>query len=307
MSIIYIIQSLLLIAGAPLFVGSLRRLKAVLRGYKGAPVLQPYYELMKLFSKGRVLSGNSSFITSIAPAIVLAASILLAFTVPVAYIGSDYGLGNIFVIIFLMAILKFMTVLIGLDSASAFGGMGGSRELFISMFAEPIGFLTAAFLYFEAGSFNIIEITYINSRGIAEPAAHIMAAVAFLLWIAAENTRIPVDNPETHLELTMIHEAMLLDLSGRDLAYFELSTYLKLTVSMALFVNAFIPFGIAASASGSFLLTAFVLFVVKMLIMLSMLAVTETIMAKFRLFRAPELLATSFCFALTAIAIVYLH
>jgi formate hydrogenlyase subunit 4 len=301
------IQSLILTVAAPLFIGILKRMKALIRGYKGAPICQPYYDIKRLLSKDRVISKSSSFITAIGPTIILAATLLLTFLIPVIWTTSKALLGNIFIIIFVMTIIKFVTTLIGLDCASTFGGMGSSRELFISMFAEPVGFLIVAFLYFETKSFNIYDIALTNSLSKNLSTAHMVAAAAFLIWVVAENTRMPVDNPETHLELTMIHEAMILDISGRDLAYIELSSYIKLMVCLTIFVNVFIPFGIATSITLAVLIKAAALYFIKLLIILFAIAIVETTLAKFRLFRAPELLAVSFGFILTAIAIIYLN
>lgn len=301
------IQSIFLIAVAPLFMGILKRMKAIIRGYKGAPICQPYYDIKKLVSKGRVISKSSSFVTTIGPTIILAAAILSAFFVPIIWTSSTAFIGNIFIVIFVMTIVKFITTLIGLDCASTFGGMGSSRELFISMFAEPVGFLVVGFLYFETKSFNIHDIALVNSLSKNLSTPHIIAAVSFLIYIVAENTRMPVDNPETHLELTMIHEAMILDMSGRDLAYIELASYIKLIVFLTIFANVFVPFGIATSLTLITLIKATVLYLIKIILILFFIAIMETSMAKFRLFRAPELLAVSFCFALTAISIIYLN
>lgn len=303
--LISFIQSLILVIAAPLFIGILKRMKAIIRGYEGAPIFQPYYDIRKLLSRGRVISKSSSFITTIGPTIILAAAVLSAFIVPVIWTTSNALIGNIFIVIFVMTIIKFITTLIGLDCASTFGGMGSSRELFISMFAEPVGFLIVAFLYLETKSFNIYNIACINSLISGSSSAHIIAGAAFLIWIIAENARMPVDNPETHLELTMIHEAMILDVSGRDLAYIELSSYIKLIVCLTIFANVFMPFGIATTVTLAALVKAAVLYVIKIVGILFVIALVETTMAKFRLFRVPELIAVSFCFALTAISIVY--
>lgn len=301
------IQSLILIAAAPLFMGILKRMKAVIRGYEGAPICQPYYDVKRLLSKGRVISKTSSFITTIGPTIAFAGAVLLAFLIPVIWTSPKALVGNIFIIIFIMTLIKFITTLIGLDCASTFGGMGSSRELFISMFAEPVGFLIVAFLYFETKKFNLYDIALVNNLSKNLSTAHIVAAAAFLIWIVGENARMPVDNPETHLELTMIHEAMILDISGRDLAYIELSSYIKFIVSLTIFVNAFMPFGIATSLTLVALIKALVLYIIKIVVILFIIALVETTMAKFRLFRVPELLAVAFCFALTAISIIYLN
>lgn len=304
--IVSFIQSLILIVIAPIFIGILKRMKAIIRGYEGAPIFQPYYDIKRLVSKGRVISKSSSFITQIGPTIILASAVLSAFLVPVIWVNSKALIGNIFIIIFVMTIIKFFTTLIGLDCASTFGGMGSSRELFVSMFAEPVGFLIVAFLYFETRSFNIQDIAVINSGNQSLSTAHIIAAFGFSIWLIAENARMPVDNPETHLELTMIHEAMILDISGRDLAYIELGSYVKFIVFLTIFINGFLPFGIATSLTLIALIKAVALFVIKMLIVLFIIALIETTMAKFRLFRVPELISVSFSFTLAAISILYL-
>lgn len=302
---INIIQSIILIIAAPLFSGILKRMKAVLRGYEGAPVLQPYFDIEKLMSKGRVISKSSSFITTVAPIIILSASILSAFLIPVFFTTGNTLIGNMFIIIFILSIVKFLNTLIGLDCASTFGGMGSSREMFISMFAEPVGFLILAFLYFETKSFNIYKIAETNSVRTNISSAHIVAAVAFIIWLIAENARMPVDNPETHLELTMVHEAMILDMSGRDLAYIELASAIKLTVFLTIFINTFLPLGMAITLSIPALIKSFLLYFIKMVVLLFIIAIVETSIAKFRLFRVPELIAASFSFAIAAISMMY--
>lgn len=302
--VIYMIQGLLLIALTPLLSGIIRKFKAFFRGYTGPSVFQPYYDLAKLFGKGQVLSRHSSFITVFGASISLAAAITTAFFIPVFYTASDNFPGNLFIIIFMLGIIKLMNSLIGLDAASTFGGMGSSRELFISMLAEPVMFILIAFLFLETKSFNISGISSIN--GIANyNASHIIAAVAFFILIIAENARVPVDNPETHLELTMVHEAMILDVSGSNLAFLELSSSIKLMVFFAIFINCFVPYGITASLQAGTILVSILLFCIKLIICSGIIAYVEANVAKFRLFRVPELLATAFSFSMLAITINY--
>ncbi|MDP4178217.1 MAG: NADH-quinone oxidoreductase subunit H [Bacillota bacterium] len=300
--LIYIIQSLILILLSPFFMGVIRRLKAFIRGYTGASLFQPYFDLARLFRKGRVISTSSSFVTRIAPIISFAASASVMFLIPVFYTNSSL-LGNLFVVIFLMSIIKFANVLLGLDCASTFGGMGSSRELFISMFAEPVMFVIITFLYIETKSFNIYKISAVNGVISNYGVAHIIAAIAFFILLIAENARMPVDNPETHLELTMIHEAMILDLSGRDLALVELSSYMKFIAYITIFINCFCPFGIAQTLSFAAIIKGLSLLIIKMLICLGVISFNETLYAKFRLFRIPEILAASFSIGIVAIAI----
>lgn len=304
-SLLYLVQSLLLIALAPLLTGIVKKLKAYLRGYTGPSVLQPYYDLQKLFGKGRVVSRHSSFITVLGPLLSFAAAVTAALFIPVVYTRNDSYLGNVFVIIFTLGIIKFMNALMGLDCASTFGGMGSSREMFISMLAEPVMFVIITFLYFETKSFNLFDIAAINDSVQNYNAAHIIAAFAFFILIITENARVPVDNPETHLELTMVHEAMLLDISGSDLAFAELASSIKLTVFLTIFINCFAPYGVATALSLNAILLSAVLYAAKLLLCIAIIAYIEVSMAKYRLFRVPEFLAAAFSFGIVAITLNY--
>lgn len=294
---------MLLIAFTPLFAGILKKFKAVLRGYKGPSVLQPYYDLQKLFAKGRVISRYSSFITTAGPLLSFSAAVTAAFFVPVFYTAGGSYLGNILSVIFILAIIKFFNSLMGLDCASTFGGMGSSRELFISMLVEPVMFVVVTFLYFETKSFDLFGISAANNSTVHYNAAHIIAGVAFFMLVITENARVPVDNPETHLELTMVHEAMILDISGSDLALVELSASIKLLVTLALFINCFAPYGIASTLTLGALVLSIGLFIIKLLACIALIAFIEVSMAKFRLFRVPELLAAAFSFGVVAITL----
>lgn len=299
------IQSFILLLLSPLLIGVLRKLKAFLRGFHGPSIFQMYYDIYKLFSKEKVVSNTSSFVTYLGPILSLSACATSIFFIPVFYAGKETGLGNIFIVIFLFAVMKLFITLIGLDSASAFGGMGSSRELFISAMLEPIIFVSIAFLFFETKSINAFCIANINSNFDKFTTPHIIACVAFFIIILAENTRMPVDNPETHLELTMIHEAMILDLSGSDLALMELASSIKLTVLLTLFINCFIPFGIATSFDFLPIVGGILLYVVKIILCLFIIALLETSISKFRLFRLPELLACAFAINIVALVLNY--
>ncbi|MDP4087847.1 MAG: NADH-quinone oxidoreductase subunit H [Bacillota bacterium] len=303
--ILYFIQSLILLLLTPLFIGILKRLKAFVRGYTGFSIFQPYYNIAKLMAKGRIISKSSSPVTLIGPFVCLVAALTSAFMVPVFYTAEDNLIGNLFVIIFILAIIKLFNALLGLDCASTFGGMGSSREMFISMFAEPIVFIIIAFLYMETKKLNIFEITAINSGVFKFSVGHILAAMAFFAVLLAENARMPVDNPETHLELTMIHEAMVLDLSGSDLACIELSSYIKLMVFMTILINCFFPYGVGTAITVTSLIIGIIVYFAKMLICITVVAIIETTMAKFRLFRIPEILAAALSLSIAAIAINY--
>ncbi|MBU3200015.1 NADH-quinone oxidoreductase subunit H [Clostridium estertheticum] len=305
-NLIYFIQSLLIIVLSPLFIGILKKMKATLRGSIGSSVIQPYYDLSKLLKKGRIISNRSSFITTIGPIVILAATITTAFFVPVFYTSMEQSIGNLFILMFSFGIVKMFTVLIGLDSSSTFGGMGSSRESFISMMAEPLILFLMIFLYIETNDFNIFHISFINSKIVHYDTAHLITMVTFIVAILAENARIPFDNPETHLELTMMHEAMILDLSGSDLAYVELSSHIKLIVYLIVLINCFVPIGIATSLTVSAILIGLVTFIFKLLICLLGIAIIETTFAKSRLFRGAELFPAMISLGIVAITLIYI-
>lgn len=301
--LVYFAQSVVLISLSPLFIGIIKNLKGLMRGYIGPSIFQPYYNLKKLFHRSNVVSDKSSFITLIAPILSFTAVFTAAFLVPVFYSNGNSFFGNIFIIVFILALVKLFSTLLGLDAASTFGGMGSSRELFISIFAEPVIFIIIAFLFLETKSFNIFDIALINSEVSKYTIAHIMGAMAFAVVIIAENLRMPVDNPETHLELTMIHEAMILDISGKDLAFMELASYIKLTVFITIFINCFFPIGITTELNILSLGISLIVYILKVLGILIIVAAVESSMAKLRLFRVPELLSAAFSLSLVAVVI----
>lgn len=303
-NIINFLQGLFIILFTPLFVGIIKKIKANLRGYKGPSIFQIYYDYIRLFQKSNIRSENSSFITEIGPILSLAASITVAFMIPVFY-SNDNTLGNLFIIVFIIGIIKFFNTLIGLDCCSTFGGMGSSRELFLSMLVEPVMFFIILFVYFETKTFNIFNIASINAGSNPYNIGHILAAVAFFIVLLTENARVPIDNPETHLELTMIHEAMILDLSGKDLAFIELASQIKLVAFITIFINIFMPVGLGTSLSALVILKAILFYIVKVILVLLIISIVEIIMAKSRLFRVPELLATAFSIVVAAFSLNY--
>jgi len=305
-NLFYFIQSILIIVLSPLFIGILKKMKATLRGYRGSSVIQPYYDLCKLLKKGKVISNRSSFITAIGPIVILSATITTVFFIPVFYTSMEKTIGNLFILMFAFGIVKMFTVLIGLDSSSTFGGMGSSREAFISMMAEPLILFLMIFLYIETNDFNVFHISFINSKVVHYDTAHLITMVTFVIAILSENARIPFDNPETHLELTMMHEAMILDLSGSDLAYVELSSYIKLIVYLIILINCFVPIGIATTFTISALIIGFLTFIFKLLFCLLGIALIETTFAKSRLFRGAELFPAMISMGIVAITLIYI-
>jgi len=303
------VQPLAALALAPALVGFIRWLKARLQGRRGAPVWQPYFEIRKLFGKEVVVSHTASWLFRATPFVVFGTSVLVASLVPLAIVPArPLVVGDLFAAVYLLLLGTFFLALAGLDTGSPFGGMGASREMTVVALTEPTVALSIVALALNAGSTNFSQIV---ARTIAEPAAalgpgHLLAFAALFVVTLAETGRLPVDNPSTHLELTMIHEAMVLEYSGPYLALIEWAAALKLLVFLALAANLFMPWGIAFSLSPVALLIGVVSVLVKFGILAIAIAVLETRVAKLRLFRVPELLSASFVLALLAVMSTFL-
>ncbi|HEU4401175.1 MAG TPA: NADH-quinone oxidoreductase subunit H [Candidatus Polarisedimenticolia bacterium] len=294
---------------APGLVGLVRLLKARLQGRRGAPVRQPYRELVKLFGKERVVSRNASWIFHATPFVVLGTTLVVALLVPLlaAPLPLD-GVGDLVVVAYLLLLGTFFLALAGLDPGSAFGGMGASREMTIAALAEPTLALAIFALAVGAGSTNLGRIV---ARTLSDPVetlgpGHVMAFAALAIVMIAECGRLPVDNPATHLELTMIHEAMLLEYSGPHLALLEWAGHMKFFLFLALISNLAFPWGVAVRPGPVALAIAVLALAVKVVLLAVGLAFLETQVAKLRLFRVPELLAVSFLLALLAVTTSFL-
>ncbi|HSF02050.1 MAG TPA: NADH-quinone oxidoreductase subunit H [Solirubrobacterales bacterium] len=302
-------QTSLQLVLAPGLVGLIRWTKARLQSRRGAPPWQPYLELRKLFHKEVVLSRNASWLFRAAPFVVFSATVLTAALVPALVVPSAFDAwGDLVVLVYLLLLGTFFLALAGLDPGSAFGGMGASRAVTVSALAEPTVALAVFALALSAGSTNLGRII---TATLADPAAsmspgHLLAFVALFIVALAETGRLPVDNPATHLELTMIHEAMLLEYSGRYLALLEWAAATKLLVFFALLGNLFVPWGVADAATGGALLVALGSFLLKLLVLAIVVSALETGIAKLRLFRVPDLLSASFVLALLAVSSSFL-
>jgi len=297
-------QAVLALALSPLFVGFVRWVKARLQGRRGAPPWQPYFELTKLFGKEVVVSDNASWLFHAAPAVVFASTVSVTLLVPLvaAPLPLD-GVGDLLVVVYLLLLGTFFLALAGLDPGTAFGGMGASREMTVAAIAEPTIAVAIFALALDAGSTNLgrIVVQTLAHPGVAAGTGHVLAFVALFIVTLAETGRLPVDNPDTHLELTMIHEAMILEYSGRYLALIEWAAWLKLFLFASLLANLFLPWGIATVFSPAAIATGILALVVKLAVLGALVAVVETRVAKLRLFRVPELLAASFVLALLAV------
>jgi formate hydrogenlyase subunit 4 len=299
-----IVQSLVAVLGAPLLVGILRKTKARLQGRRGPGIWQPYLNLRKLLVKDTVISDNTSWIFRITPYIAIGTMLLAALIVPVlTTAGSFRFLGNIILLMYLFLLGTFFLALAGLDAGSSFGGMGSSREMAIAALAEPTVMIAIFAIALRAGSTGLSDMI---QRSVADPLlllnpGHVLAFFSLFIVAIAETGRLPVDNPSTHLELTMIHEAMILEYSGRYLALIEWSLFLKLFLFLTLLGNVFFPWGIAITLQPAAIAIAVLALVIKLLLLSISLALLETAVAKLRLFRVPELLSGSFMLALLAV------
>lgn len=297
-------QIILALALAPAMVGFIRLLKARLQNRRGAPVWQPYLELHKLFGKEVIVSPNASWLFRAAPYIVFISTVGVISLVPLVVVPLPFdGVGDLFVVVYLLLLGTFFLALSGLDPGSSFGGMGSSRGMTVAALAEPTIAVAIFALASGAGSTNLGQIA---SRIIQSPSAaltpgHALAFAAIFIVMLAETGRLPVDNPSTHLELTMIHEAMVLEYSGRYLALLEWASALKLLAFFCLLANLFAPWGIATTTRPPAIAIALGALLLKLLLLCSAVAVIETRVAKLRLFRVPELLSTSFVLALLAV------
>ncbi len=307
--LVEIFQVAFALALAPGLAGLIRWIKARLQSRRGAPPWQPYRELGKLFRKEAVVSTNASWLFRFAPYAVAASASSVVFLVPLLTVARRFDpVGDLFVVVYLLLLGTFWLALAGLDAGSAFGGMGASRGVTVAALAEPTTATAIFSLALGAGSTNLgaIVAAALDNPWTALAPGHLLAFAALFIVAIAETGRLPVDNPATHLELTMIHEAMILEYSGRYLALLEWASWLKLFIFFSLLANLFFPWGIAAAPTPAALAWAGFMLLLKLLLLAVVIAVMETRVAKLRLFRVPELLTTSFVLALLAITSSFL-
>jgi formate hydrogenlyase subunit 4 len=302
------IQVLVVAAGAPLLVGALRTLKARLVGRRGPRVLQPYADLAKLFRKEAVVSTTTSWIFRATPYVLFSTMAVAALIVPLLLARPALGFAGLVLLTYLFVLGTFFLALAGLDAGSAFGGMGSSREVAVAALAEPTVMVAILALALRAETTNLGGIVERLARDplLAANPGHLLAFSALFIVMLAETGRLPVDNPATHLELTMIHEAMVLEYSGHYLALVEWAAAMKLFLFMTLLANLFLPWGMAATAAPLAILVGLLVFAAKLILLTVALALLETSVAKLRLFRVPELLAGSFALALLSVLSVFL-
>jgi len=303
------LQLLLLLLVAPLLSGIIKTLKARLQTRRGPNVLQSYRDIFKLLRKGMVIPETASWIFSATPYIVFVTAALVGLMIPMATTDAPLSLfGGVLAVVYLLALGRFFLALGGLDTGSSFGGLGSSREMTLSAIAEPAMMLAIFTVALAASSTNLSEMAKVavsQSWKFLAPSQMLAFAALFIVLIA-ETGRIPVDNPATHLELTMIHEAMILEYSGPYLALIEYGASIKQLVLMTLVVNTFFPFGLSCDWTLRGLGLGLVFYLIKMLLLACLIVLVETTNAKLRLFRVPELLMVSFIFGALALISTFL-
>ncbi len=306
--LLQLFQDALVVAIAPLLLGWVNQCRAWLQNRSGAGVLQPYRNLIKLFHKDAVLANNASPLFRFTPYILFASMWLAAALVPV--IATDLPLSPAVDVIALVGIFALARVFISLaamDIGTSFGTLGARREMLVGFLAEPallMVFFTAATISQSTSLVTIVE-TLAHKQFVIYPSLA-FAAVAFVMVLLAENARIPVDNPSTHLELTMIHEAMILEYSARHLALIEWASALKLLAYTTIGFALFLPYGIAEAGNWGALPVALAALFVKLVAAGAGLALLETVSAKMRIFRVPEFMGTAFLLAVLGMLIHFL-
>jgi formate hydrogenlyase subunit 4 len=302
------LQMLLVLVVAPLMLGITRKVKARLLRRIGAPVFQPYRDLWKLMHKEAVLAHNASWLYRVVPYLLFATTWVAAALIPTYSTGLIFSWSaDIIAIVALLATGRFALALAGMDVGTAFGGIGSSREMLITSLAEPAMLLVVFAVALIAGTTQLSSIADHMIHGSVGLRVSLgLGVFAFVFIAIAENARIPIDNPATHLELTMVHEAMVLEYSGRHLAMIEAAAALKLTLYFSLLVCLFLPFGMATGEkSPAAILLGIAAYLAKIAILAFLLPIGETAVAKMRVFRYPVFLGGAFATAALAVFLLF--
>jgi formate hydrogenlyase subunit 4 len=308
-ALLLILQLGVTVLTAPFIFGIIKKTKARIQNRRGPSVFQPYADLSKLLKKEVVISENASWIFVFTPYLLIASTLFIVLLVPTIFAPLPFHwIGDIITVVYFFALGRFFLALAGLDTASGFGGLGSSREMSIASIVEPAMMLSIFAVAVTAGSTNlsiVVRNLSTTPASILNP-SHILAFVALFIVTIAETGRIPVDNPETHLELTMIHEAMILEYSGRYLAFVEWASQMKMVIFLALLSNLFFPVGLATVLTPAALGVSIAAFVAKTTVLAVGIAVVESTNAKLRLFRVPDLLMTAFILALLSLILYFI-
>lgn len=303
--LVVIAQTVLVALLAPVWAGAVSVVRARLQGRRGAPLLQRWRDLHKLAGKETVWSEDASPLARVVPTAVLGATFVAAALVPVLSTSPGLGFaGDLLLLVALLAIVRVLLSLLALEAGTAFGGMAASRHLMLAALAEPALLLSLLTLAIAPGSTQLADI----ARTVAAAPlswlspAHLLAATAMGFVVLAEIGRVPVDNPVTHLELTMVHEGLVLDVSGPPLAHLEWASHVRTLVLLTLLTNLFVPWGLAPAGAGwGALGLALLAWMAKLGVLAVVIAVIESVTARMRLFRVPEFLGMAFLLALLAL------
>ena len=303
-----VLQAAGMLAAAPLLKIAIKKMKARLQSRQGPPWRQGYYDLAKLLRKEQVRSETASWIYVAGPRVYFAAAVAATTLVPVVIAAAPLETaGGILLLVGTLALGRFALATSALDTGSPFGGMGASRDMTIAALAEPalmLGLFTSAL---SAGSLNLgVLVRALLEHGPAFHPSDLLAFAGLFMIVIAETGRIPVDNPATHLELTMIHEAMVLEYAGPDLALVEWASAVKELLYLTLLVDLFMPIGMAVSAAPGAIVVGLIAWVGKVAVLALVVTLTESTNAKLRLFRVPELVSVSLGLAFLALAIRFL-
>lgn len=299
-----LLQVVLVVVGGPLLVGLMRKVRCRLEGRVGPPIRQPLLDLRKLARRERMRPDQASWVFSLAPLVLVGTTLVVVAIAPLLTTDPAFGsYADLFAVVYLFLLGSVALALGALDSGTAFGGMGASRAMTIGAIAEPALLLAILALSIPAHSSDLPAIvtgSLAHPIWLATP-QRLLALVAFVIVIVAESGRLPVDNPSTHLELTMIHEAMILEFAGSDLALVKLGESMRLTVMVALLADLFVPWGIATAPGPAQVAIGLVSIIGKVAVLGVVLAAFEVAVAKLRLFRVPELMAGAFVLAVLAV------
>ena len=280
-----LVQGLVLLIFAPLVAGIINKVKARLQKRRGASVLQEYFDICKWWKKATILTPYTSVIFVLAPVVYFMTSLVAATMVP-GFLTGQFSVGDAFIFVYILALGRFFMTLSSMDAATSFGGMGGSREIYVSVLVEPAIMLAILINSIRYHSTTLSSMV-IDYDGAYFTISAVLACIAFFLVMLAENSRLPVDNPDTHLELTMVHEGMTLEYSGRLLSLIHLGSYLKIIVFLTLFGALYVPINIPLA--------------IKILLGAVIIGVVETLNNKMRLFKVRVYLGAATVFLLLAI------
>lgn len=297
-------QIVIVLLLSPLINTFIKKLKALFQGRQGPPIMQGYYDLLKYFHKETVVSNKVSRIFIFSPYLIFSATLFAALLVPTfVTIPKLYILGGIILLIYLFGLCRFFMATSAMEPGSGFCGMASSREMMLGMLTEPVVLLSLFVLAIMAGSMNIPEIIikFSTDKAALFSPAFTLAILALLVASVAEMGRIPFDNPETHYELTMIHEGMLLEYSGKLLALMFWSSWMKQLLILSMLANLMFPLGYSVDLNLSNCFFQIIIYLIKLLSVCFIIAVIETMLAKVRLFRVKEILVTSFVMSIIAL------